>query len=108
MWNLVRVLSFIDWMASPDGLEYMHAGIPGFNYEKLADGTYLKTAAGEVMFSENPPVPESFGGGWNDGNQKINQWIIADVSTNPKTGVPYYMDLWPAAIEKMNIFQKNY
>ncbi|GHT55672.1 hypothetical protein FACS1894109_02710 [Spirochaetia bacterium] len=101
--KLDRVLSFIDWLASPEGIEYMHWGIPGFNYEERADGTHERTPIGEVVFSENPPVPESFGlgtGGWNDGNQKINQWLISDASTNPKTGTPYMVDLWPAEIEK--------
>ncbi|GHU69768.1 hypothetical protein FACS189450_03180 [Spirochaetia bacterium] len=96
-----RIMAFLDWLASPEGLDTVHNGIKGFNYTVQPDGTYARTAAGEVAFSENPPVPAEFGGGgWNDGNSWINQWMAASVSLNPITKYPYDYNFWPAEIEK--------
>ncbi|MDR2193409.1 MAG: extracellular solute-binding protein [Treponema sp.] len=96
-----RVLQFIDWLASPEGLEYCHNGIKGFNYTVLPDGTFERTPEGEVSFSANPPVPAEWGGGgWNDGNQKINTYVAHVISIDPNTKYPYEYSLWPAEIEK--------
>jgi multiple sugar transport system substrate-binding protein/putative aldouronate transport system substrate-binding protein len=98
-----RVMEFLDWMASPEGVDYMWNGIPGFNYTVLPDGTYTRTKLGETVYSDNPPVPAEYGlgtGGWNDGNCWINYYIVDDSSTNPKTGYPYLNALWPDEIRK--------
>ena len=44
---------------------------------------------------DNLPVPEEWGGGgFNDGNNAINQWIVDAISINPKTGEPYSRTYW--------------
>jgi len=44
---------------------------------------------------DNLPVPEEWGGGgYNDGFNKFNQWIVNAISTNPKTGEPYSTQYW--------------
>ena len=96
-----RIMTFLDWLAGPEGANVLHNGIEGFNYTVLPDGTFNRTPAGEVAFSENPPVPAEWGGGgWNDGNSWINQWIVDGASTNPRNNYPYAYDFWPAEIEK--------
>lgn len=95
-----RVLELMDWLASPEGLEYLHCGIPGFNYTVGEDGKYTQTREGIVAFSENPEVPAEWGGGgWDDGNTKINQWPLHGVSINPNTGETYSRDYWSSYLE---------
>lgn len=95
-----RIIEFMDWLASPEGIEYLHIGIPGFNYTVGDDGKYTMTNEGLVAFSENPEVPEEWGGGgWNDGNHKINQWTLHGFSINPKTGETYANANWESYLE---------
>ena len=44
---------------------------------------------------DNLPVPEEYGeGGYNDGNNQINQWIVASYCVNPITGERYAQKFW--------------
>jgi multiple sugar transport system substrate-binding protein/putative aldouronate transport system substrate-binding protein len=97
-----RIMTLIDWLAGPEGLDVVHAGIKGFNYKVLPDGTYELTPEGARAFSDSTlRVPEENGGGvWNDGNSWINQWIAHSISTNPNTKAPYNYNYWPKEIEK--------
>ncbi len=88
-----RILDFLDWYASPEGLVYQHNGIEGFNYTVGADGKYTRINDNALM--DNLPVPEEWGGGgYQDGNNAINQWIVDAISTNPNTGEPYASQYW--------------
>lgn len=91
--KFLRIMEFLDWYASPDGLEYQHIGIEGFNYERGADGKLIIKNENALM--DNLPVPAEWGGGgYNDGNNAINQWIVDAISINPKTGEPYSRSYW--------------
>ena len=49
----------------------------------------------------NLPVPEEYGGGgYQDGNNAINQWLLASICTNPNTGETYDMKYWASYIAK--------
>ena len=88
-----RIMEFLDWYASPEGLVFEHDGIEGFNYTVDADGKY--TIMNDNALMDNLPVPEEYGGaGYNDGNNAINQWIVDAISTNPNSGEPYNKDYW--------------
>ncbi len=88
-----RIMEFLDWYASPEGLEFQHIGIEGFNYTRGSDGKL--TIMNENALMDNLPVPEEFGGGgYNDGNNAINQWIVDAISINPNTGEPYSRTYW--------------
>lgn len=88
-----RIMEFLDWYASPEGLVFEHAGIEGFNYTVGEDGKY--TAINDNALMDNLPVPEEYGGGgYNDGNNAINQWIVDATSTNPLTGETYSSTYW--------------
>lgn len=88
-----RILEFLDWYASPEGLMFQHSGIEGFNYEKGDDGRLYIKNSNALM--DNLPVPEEWGGaGYNDGNNAINQWIVSANSTNPLTGETYATAYW--------------
>lgn len=88
-----RIMDFLDWYASPEGLTFQHNGIEGFNYEIGNDGKFI--AKNDNALMDNLPVPEEWGGGgYKDGNNAINQWIVDAISTNPNTGEPYSMTYW--------------
>lgn len=88
-----RIMAFLDWYASPDGLEFQHIGLKDFNYKVGEDGKYIRINDNALM--DNLPVPEEWGGGgYQDGNNAINQWIVDAISTNPKTGEPYAGQYW--------------
>lgn len=88
-----RIMKFLDWYASPEGLQFEHCGIEGFNYTVNEDGTFTQINSNALM--DNLPVPEEFGGGgYNDGSNQINQWLCEGYCTNPNTGEPYSASYW--------------
>ncbi|MCR4850872.1 MAG: sugar ABC transporter substrate-binding protein [Lachnospiraceae bacterium] len=88
-----KIMEFLDWYASPEGATFEHTGIKDFNYTVNDDGTY--TAINTNALMDNLPVPEEYGGGgYNDGNNAINQWIVSSNSTNPETGETYNKEYW--------------
>jgi len=95
-----RVLEFMDWLISPEGLNYLHVGLEGYNYTVNDDGTYTLTEDGLYALMENREVPAEFGGGgYNDGISKINQWPMGGVSINPLTGETYSSNYWKSYLE---------
>lgn len=96
-----RILDFLDWYASPDGLRFQHDGIKDFNYTVGSDGKL--TLINDNALMDNLPVPEEYGGGgYNDGNNQINQWICDAICTDPTTGEPYNKDYWSSYLEDQN------
>ena len=94
-----RVMELIDWLASPEGLAFQHCGIEGFTYEVNEKGKYNQINDNALM--DNLPVPEEFGGGgYQDGNNAINQWLCASICTNPATGETYDVKFWETYKEK--------
>lgn len=88
-----RIMEFLDWYASPEGLMFQHDGIEGFNYEKGEDGRLYQINSNALM--DNLPVPEEWGGaGYQDGNNAINQWIVSANSVNPLTNEAYSVNYW--------------
>lgn len=86
-----RVMKVLDFLASPKGNEYQHIGIPGWSYTDNGDGTYTQTEEGKAQLVENLEVPAEFGGGgFSDGNQKLNDWLIGGTCINPENGLKYY------------------
>lgn len=96
-----RILEFMDWLCSPEGLTMEHIGQEGFIYTVNDDGTYTLTDVGLTRFSADPEVPEDLGGGsWNDGNNQVNQWMVAGVEMNPVTGETFSSDYWASYIRQ--------
>ena len=88
-----KIMEFLDWYASPEGLMFQHDGIEGFTYEKRDDGRLYQINDNALM--DNLPVPEEWGGaGYQDGNNAINQWIVGANSTNPLTNEAYAVTYW--------------
>ena len=96
-----RILEFMDWLCSPEGLTMEHIGQEGLIYTVNDDGTYTLTDVGLTRFSADPEVPEDLGGGsWNDGNNQVNQWMVAGVEMNPVTGETFSSDYWASYIKQ--------
>lgn len=101
--NKLRILEFFDWLASPEGATVQHIGNEGTIYTVNDDGTYTLTENGYNRFTTEIMISEEEGGGnWTDGNNQVNQWIVAGVEMNPVTGETYGSDLWASYLEKNN------
>ncbi len=95
-----RIMEFMDWLVSPEGMRYYTNGFEGFNYEKTADGKFKLTEVGQTAFQNNTPVPDEYGGGgYQDGQSKINSMIMSDFTIDPDTGEFYNNNYWSSTIE---------
>ena len=87
-----RIMEFLDWYASPEGAPFEHDGIEGLNYV-VENGKFKPYKDNALM--DNLPVPDEFGGGgFSDGNNAINQWIVSAICVNPNTGERYAQKYW--------------
>ena len=88
-----RIMAFLDWYASPEGATIQHCGLKDFNYSVNEDGTF--TIMNDNALMDNLPVPEEYGGGgYDDGFNDINQWIVSSICINPLTGERYANKFW--------------
>ena len=88
-----RIMAFLDWYASPEGATFQHDGIEGLNYTVGEDGKFIPYKDNALM--DNLPVPEEYGaGGYSDGNNQINQWIVSSICVNPLTGERFAQKYW--------------
>lgn len=88
-----KIMEFLNWYASPEGAVAQHNGIENFNYTVDANGKY--TVKNDNALMDNLPVPDEYGGGgYSDGNNQINQWIVDASNINPKSGEPYSSQYW--------------
>lgn len=95
-----RCMELMDFLVSPEGLRYHANGIEGFNYEKTADGKFKLTDVGQTAFQNNTPVPAEWGGGgYQDGQSKINSMIMSDFTIDPSTGEFYNQNYWSSTLE---------
>lgn len=95
-----RVMELLDWLASPEGLTYNHDGLKDFNYTVGDDGKYTLTKDGENALMQNLDVPAEYGGGgYSDGNNKINQTIVSSNAIDPTTGEYYNTTKWSTYVE---------
>jgi len=95
-----RIMEFLDWTSSPEGLRYYTAGFEGFNYEKTTDGKFKLTEVGQTAFQNNTPVPDKYGGGgYQDGQSKLNTMIMSDFVIDPDTKEFYNSNYWSSTIE---------
>ena len=87
-----RIMAFLDWYASPEGVTFQHDGIEGLNYI-VENGKFVPYKDNALM--DNLPVPDEFGGGgYSDGNNAINQWIVSAICVNPITGERFAQKYW--------------
>ena len=88
-----RIMAFLDWYASPEGATIQHVGLKDFNYTVNEDGTF--TVLNDNALMDNLTVPDEYGGGgYNDGYNAINQWIVSSICVNPLTGERFASKFW--------------
>jgi len=99
-----RLVSFLDWLSSPDIFQTIHAGPEGLTWE-MVDGEPVITAFGIEagmniqMHQENVAVPEEWGGGdFNLGGWGNVSMILRHRGRemNPNTGFTYDPRHWPS------------
>ena len=95
-----RIMEFLDWYVSPEGMRYLTSGIENFNFTRQADGKLKYTDIGQTAFTDNLKVPAEYGGGgFKDGQNAINTLLLGDISKDPSTGEFYNPNYWNATIE---------
>lgn len=98
--NPERIVEFMDWLCSPEGLRYYTNGFEGFNYVKTENGKFKLTEIGQIAFQKNTPVPDQYGGGgYQDGQSKINTMIMSDFVKDPDTKEFYNNAYWSTTLE---------
>lgn len=101
-----RMMDFIDWLYSPEGIMYSCAqtagtcGPEGLTWE-MADGRPVLTDFGkEALLNGDATMPAEWGGGsWKDGVSQLNFATVLASDTNPDTQFPYNYKLWESVLE---------
>ena len=102
-----RIMDFIDWMYSPEGINasMQGSGPEGLTWEKK-DGRPVLTEFGmEAVLGDGGKVtvPEEWGtGSYAEGKNQLNIKTVAPTEINPDTGVPYTSTMWESVLEMDN------
>lgn len=100
-----RLVDFVDWLYSPEGIELSCAqttgscGPKGLTWE-MKDGAPVLTEFGKQAFSgATINVPAAFGTGtWKDGISQLNFQAVLAVDNDPNTNEPYNYTLWKSTL----------
>lgn len=102
-----RMMDFIDWLYSPDGIMMSSAqtngtcGPEGLTWE-MKDGRPVLTDFGNKAFHGDPNItmPAEWGGGtYKDGMSQLNFQAVSTLDINPANNEPYNWTLWPSTLE---------
>lgn len=102
-----RMVDFIDWLYSPEGVMLSCAqtsgtcGPEGLTWE-MQDGRPVLTEFGSKAFrgDETLTMPEEWGGGtYKDGVSPLNYQAVSTLDINPANNEPYNWTLWPSTLE---------
>ncbi|MET3849058.1 MULTISPECIES: ABC transporter substrate-binding protein [unclassified Paenibacillus] len=95
-----RVLAFVDWLFSPDGVQETNIGPKGLAWDIGKDGKPVLTDFGKKATTNgDTPVPAQYGGGtWRNGVSQLNNSTLTTSQINPNTGAPYDSNLWNSTL----------
>lgn len=102
-----RMVDFIDWLYSPEGIMYSCAQTSGtcgpqdLTWE-MKDGRPVLTEFGKKVFAgdDKLTMPEGWGSGtYKDGISQLNFQAVSTLNINPINNEPYNYTLWPSTIE---------
>lgn len=103
-----RMVDFIDWLYSPEGVMFASAqvngtcGPEGLTWE-MKDGQPVLTEFGQKAFSgaaDTLQMPAEWGTGtYKDGMSQLNFQAVSTIDINPANGLPYNYTLWPSVLE---------
>ncbi|MCL2377960.1 MAG: hypothetical protein FWC77_02435 [Defluviitaleaceae bacterium] len=102
--DVARLIDFIDWMASPEASQLIHAGPQGLTWDMVNGEPALldfgiQAGIHTGVWSPEIPVPAEWGGGvfdlgsWSGLSPRIFQ---RGIEMNPVTGFPFDPRLWPS------------
>lgn len=101
-----RMMDFIDWLYSPEGIMYSCAqtasscGPQGLTWDMVDGRPELTDFGKEALLNGDATVPDEWGGGsWKDGISQLNFQTVLASDNNPDTGFPYNYTLWESVIE---------
>ena len=98
--DIKRVVEYLDWMASPEGMMYYGAGIEGVSYVFDENGKPKYTNYSNEAWMNNSELEEKYGGGsYTEGFCQFNDTIIQQKDINPETGEPFYSENWTNTIK---------
>ena len=105
--NKERLVKFIDWLYSPEGIQATGsqtngaAGLKGPTWD-IKDGKPVLTDFGvKAMGGESVNVPEEYGGGgYSDGASRLNVSTVLNKDINPRTNAPYNYRMWDSELAK--------
>ena len=102
-----RMVDFIDWLYSPEGIMYSCAqtsgtcGPEGLTWE-MKDGRPVLTEFGMKVFAgdDKLTMPDGWGSGtYKDGISQLNFQAVSTLNINPANNEPYNYTLWPSYLE---------
>lgn len=94
-----RIMEFLDWTCSPEGINYFAGNIEGLTYT-IEDGKQKLTDFGKNAWADGSSVPDEYGGGsFKDGYSQLNANIGNKTDTNPETGESYDPGVWATSLE---------
>ena len=105
--NKERLVKFIDWLYSPEGIQASGsqtngaAGLKGLTWD-IEDGKpYLTEFGAKAVSGESVTVPDEYGGGsYSDGASQLNVSTVLNKDTDPTTGAPYNYMMWDSELNK--------
>jgi putative aldouronate transport system substrate-binding protein len=102
-----RMMDFIDWLYSPDGIMMSCAqtsgtcGPEGLTWE-MKDGRPVLTDFGNKAFHGDPDLvmPAEWGSGtYKDGISQLNFQAVSTLDINPANNEAYNWTMWPSTLE---------
>lgn len=102
-----RMVDFIDWLYSPEGIMYASAqtnstcGPEGLTWE-MKDNEPALTDFGKKVFSgdDKAEMPAEWGGGtYKDGMSQLNYTSVVNKDINPVNNAPYNFMLWSSYLK---------
>jgi putative aldouronate transport system substrate-binding protein len=95
-----RVLEFIDWLFTPEGVMESNYGPKGLAWDIDENGKpYVTDYGWKALPANAEPVPAEYGGGtFKDGINQINNTTLKLTNINPETGEPYDYNIWNSTL----------
>lgn len=94
-----RMVDFIDWLYSPEGICTQWFAMTKEMYEVGEDGPVLTDLGERAMIDGDAVMPDYYGGGsYKEGKPKLNYKTVALSEVNPQTGYPYDCQTWDSYV----------
>lgn len=94
-----RVMQFINWMYTPDGIMAQTNGPKGLTWDLKNGKPYLTEYGKKTLNNQDTIIPDNYGGGsYRDGISCLNFTPVNINSTDPQTNEPYNYQVWTSTL----------